>query len=111
MWWCKCFLFLTILVSCFHKPKIGGPCTYKTSSEAIIVHTILQNDNFSDIKFKRVKIEDSTSAYILYSQFTNRLVDSLQISKIKIGDTCFLLIDEISSGSCTPRIYSFKFPN
>ena len=111
MWWFKYILMVVILVSCFSKPKVGGPCSYKSTTELILVDSVVVNGNFSDVRFKKINEYDSANKLFKFSQYLEHYIDSSKVANLKKGDTCSLILQEIKSGSCTPRIYSIQFPN
>lgn len=111
MWWFKYIFMVVFLVSCFSKPKVGGPCTYKNTTELILVDSVFVNGNYSDVRFKKINEHDSENKLFKFSQYIEHFADSSKVANLKKGDTCSLILQEIKSGSCTPRIYSIKFPN
>jgi hypothetical protein len=106
-------VFSFVFISCNNSNKTitGGPCTYDSKHEKLVVKSIQLSKSNSNISFINTTILDTLAAQFLYSDYMQSTIDSATASKIKVGDTCLLQIDKIKTGSCTPQIYTIILHN
>src|SRR5947209_5785710 len=103
-----CLFFLFIIASCNNnsQQEDGGPCTYNTNHYMAKIISVDSLDAMEyDIKFIAPGYKQNQDTFSYHSLYTNYLSPKLVKEKnLHVGQKIPFRVDEITKGTCSPRV-------